>query len=64
MLYTCAVHACVAAYHSSNHTGMVWSEDLQPVKTQSDMYTLYMYYVRRKVRIRTILGFSCANLGS
>ena len=27
--------------------------------------TNYMLlYVRRKVRIRTILGFSCANLGS
>ena len=25
---------------------------------------LYNVYVRRKVRIRTILGFSCANLGS
>ena len=33
---------------------------------QFDSFTQYdlCIYVRRKVRIRTILGFSCANLGS
>ena len=27
-------------------------------------YVAFVYYVRRKVRFRTILGFSCVNLGS
>ena len=64
----CVEHLIEVGHLLQNHTNTLVECARSQIRcyfsTESLILYMYMLGVRRKVRIRTILGFSCANRGS